>query len=87
MLKGDKLIYINHERNKGVSAKSGNEYDIAKITLSNGLVSFKMDVKPYLVETPALQGLRKGDKVNVVVDVEDVYNNDVFFVVDVTKVV
>lgn len=86
MLKGDKLIYIKHERNKGVSKKSGNEYDIATVTLSNGLVSFKMDVKPFLTETPALQELRMGDVVNVLVDVEERFNNDVFYVSDIKKV-
>lgn len=87
MFKGEKLIYIKHERNKGVSKKSGNEYDIANITLSNGLVSFKIDIKPFITETPELQNLRMGDKVNVVVDVEERFNNDVFFVSDVKKVV
>lgn len=86
MLKGEKLIYIKHERNKGVSKKSGNEYDIATITLSDGLQSFKIDVQPFLTETPELQNLRKGDKVNVVVDVEERFNNDVFVVVQVAKV-
>lgn len=86
MLKGEKLIYIKHERNKGISKKSGNEYDIANVTLSNGLVSFKIDVKPYLTETPDLQELRMGDKVNVVVDVEERYNTDVFYLSDIKKV-
>ena len=87
MFKGEKLIYIKHERNKGVSKKSGNEYDIANITLSNGPVSFKIDIKPFITETPELQNLRMGDKVNVIVDVEERFNNDVFFVSDVKKVV
>lgn len=85
MLKGNKLIYVKHERNKGVSKKSGNEYDIATITLSNGIVSFKVDIKPYLTETENLQNLRMGDLVNVTVDVEERYNTDVFIVSEVQK--
>lgn len=86
MFKGDQLIYVKHERNKGVSKKSGNEYDIATITLSNGIVSFKVDMKPFLADNPILQNLRMGDKVNVTVDVEERFNNDVFVITDVQKV-
>lgn len=79
------LLYITHERKKGISQKSGNEYDFANITLSNGLISFTVDMKPSLNELPLLDDLRLGDKVVVTLNYESRYGKDEEIVTDVKK--
>lgn len=83
MLQGKKLTYIRHARNKGVGTKSGNPYDFANIILSDGLESFKLDMKPELAETRLLQDIKKGTVVNIEVDVFENFDKTAFIVSDV----
>lgn len=83
MLQGKNLTYIRHERNQGIGKNSGQPYDFANITLSDGLESFKLDLKPELTEKSTLENLRKGDKVTVIVDVYENFNRTQFIVSDV----
>lgn len=83
MLQGTKLTYIRHARNKGVGKNSGNPYDFASIILSDGLESFKLDLKPELAETRLLQDIKKGTLVNIEVDVFENFDKTAFIVSDV----
>jgi len=83
MLQGTKLTYIRHARNKGIGNKSGNPYDFANIILSDGLESFKLDMKPELTETRLMQDIKKGAVVNVEVDVYENFDKTAFIVSDV----
>lgn len=84
MFKGNGLIYIRHERNKGIS-KTDKEYDFANLTLSDGLESFKVSIEPYLCETPLLQNLKKGDKVSVSLEAFENFGKTVFSVTQIDK--
>lgn len=86
MLKGTNLIYIRHERNKGIGKNSGLPYDFANITLSDGIESFKLDIKTDLIETKTLQDIKKGEKISVHVDIFENFNKTAFIVSDVQKV-
>lgn len=84
MLQGKNLVYIRADKNEGVSTKSGLPYCFANLTLSDGLESFKLDLNPDIV--PLLTTFKKGDKVNIVVDVREVFNRNQFMVTDVQAV-
>lgn len=84
MLKGTSLIYIRHERNRGVS-KTDKQYDFATATLSDGLESFKMDLLPALTEMPIFQALKKGDKINIDVEVFENFGKSQYMITQVTK--
>lgn len=83
MLQGKKLTYIRHVRNKGIGQKSQQPYDFANIILSDGLESFKLDMKPELSETRLLLDIKKGTLVNVEVDVYENFDKTAFIVSDV----
>jgi len=83
MLKGNDLTYIRHERNQGVGKNSGLPYDFASMVLSDGLESFKMDIKPDLTTRSDVQNLRKGDKLTVLVDVYENFNRTAFIISDI----
>lgn len=83
---GKRLTYIRHERNAGVSSKSGKPYDFCNITLSDGLESFVMDMEHHLNESPDLLDLNKGDLINLKIDVYESFNRTQFKVVGVKKV-
>lgn len=83
MLKGENLTYIRHDRMRGVGNKSGQPYDFANITFSDGLESFKVDVRPEITESSFVQSLRKGDKVNIHVDIYENFNKTAFIVADI----
>lgn len=87
MLKGEKLTYIRHERNKGIGKKSEQPYDFASITLSDGIESFKLDLKPEVTEVNHVLELKKGDKVTITVDIFERFKNTAFIVSDVRKAV
>lgn len=72
MLRG-KYTFIRHEHNQGVSSKSGKPYDFATITLSDDIESFKLDLDQQAI--PQLAGLRKGDQVNIEVEIGESFNN------------
>lgn len=84
MLQGKKLTYIRHARNKGIGAKSGQPYDFANIILSDGLESFKLDMKPELAETRLLQDIKKGAVVNIDVDVYENFDKTAYIVSEVS---
>ncbi|MGE7839136.1 hypothetical protein [Viridibacillus arvi] len=86
MLKGQGLTFIRAERNKGISQKNGEAFDFASVTLSDGLESFKLDVKPVLTEMQPLNTLRKGEKCTVTVDVGERFGKPTFTVSDVVAV-
>ena len=85
MFFGKNLTYIRHERNKGVSKKNDKEYDFATITLSDGLESFKVDLQPYLTEMPVMSEIKKGDKINVVLDTMENFGKTNFIINEITK--
>lgn len=85
MLKGKNLTYIRHEKIEGTSQKTGLPYCFASVTLSDGLESFKLDMKPELANQ--INGLRKGDNVEITVDIGESFNRTTFLVsaVDLAK--
>lgn len=66
MLNGE-FVFIRAERIEGISSKTNKPYDIGKLTVSDGLESFDMDINPNLV--PMLGHITKGDKVKLNVEV------------------
>jgi len=82
MLKGNDLRFIRANRMTGTN-KKGNPYDFADITLSDGMESFKLEVKPELV--PLLDTYKKGEKVDINVDVYERYDKTAFLVSGVTR--
>lgn len=66
MLKGN-YTFIRATRNEGTSQKTNKPFDIGNLTVSDGLESFDMDIKPSLV--PTLGHIQKGDKIEVDVEV------------------
>lgn len=85
MLKGEKLTYIRHERNTGVGNKSGKPYDFANITLSDGIESFKLDLKPELTEYKEVAELKKGDKITITVDIFERFKETSYIVSEIRK--
>jgi len=83
MLQGKNLTYIRHERNRGIGNKSQQPYDFANIILSDGLESFKLDMKPELSEVRLLQDIKKGAVVNVEIDVYEKFDKTAFIVTNV----
>lgn len=77
--------FVTHKRNRGNSKKDNSPYDFATITLSDGLLSVKHDMKPHLVETHAFQNLKRGDFVEVTIDAEEGYNRTDYIVTDLKK--
>jgi len=73
MLKGEKLVFIRHEHRKGISQKNEMPYEFANVTLSDGLESFKINLDLAIV--PIVERFKKGDAVNIVVDVLEGFNN------------
>lgn len=66
--------YVSHNRNKGLSKKDNSPYDFASITLSDGLESIKHSLDPQLVEQGHLDNLKRGQKVEVVLECSEGYN-------------
>ena len=81
MLRG-KFTFIRHEHNVGVSKKTDKPYDFASITLSDDIESFKLDLEQTAI--PSLAGLRKGDSVNIEVEIGESFNQTAFKVVNVS---
>lgn len=81
MLKGEKLNFIRCEHRKGVSNNTGKEYEIANVTLSDGLESFTMDIEPGRI--PTAKSFSKGDLVNIEVDVINGFNRTRFVVTNI----
>lgn len=81
MLQGKNLNFIRAEKNEGVSKNSGLPYCFANLTVSDGMESFKLDLNPEIV--PLMAAFKKGDKVNIVVDVRENFNRNQFLVTDV----
>lgn len=82
----NQLTFVRSERIKGVSKRTGNDYDIANVTISDGLESIKLSVEPILFESESFANLRKGDKVTVVIDAKERFNNINFVVISVTPI-
>lgn len=82
----NQLTFVRSQRIRGVSKKTGNDYDIATVTISDGLESIKLSVDPVLFESESFANLRKGDKVTVVIDAQEGFNGVNFVVISVTQV-
>lgn len=81
MLRG-KFTFIRHEHNVGVSKKTEKPYDFASVTLSDDIESFKLDLDQSVI--PSLVGLRKGDAVNIEVEIGENFNQTTFKCVNVS---
>lgn len=81
MLSG-KFTFIRHEHNQGFSEKSKKDYDFASITLSDGIESFDIDLEQAVI--PSLAGLKKGDEVNIQVEIGIRFKRTAFKVVNVS---
>lgn len=81
MLRG-KFTFIRHEHNQGVSTKTNKPYDFATISLSDGIESFKLDLAQSVI--PTLAGLRKGDEVNIEVEIGESFNQTAFKCINVS---
>lgn len=82
MLSGE-LIFIRHDRVTGTNDKGVN-YDFANITLSDGLESFTLGLDLSIL--PMVSNLKKGDNINLTVDIANVGRNVRFSVSDVIKI-
>lgn len=79
------LIFVGAVRNKGISKKTGNEYDFANIEVSDGIGSLEWPIVPALAEQVA-ESYKRGDKVQLSVDVRrDTFGNTQFIVNNVIK--
>lgn len=85
MLEGKNLTFIRADRMQG-TGKNGRPYDFANVTLSDGLESFKIDIKPEMTERPEVYNLKKGDKVDIKVDIYENFNRTAFIVSDIKYV-
>lgn len=63
------LIYVDAVRNQGVSKKTGNEYDMASIELSDGIASFELPLEPLNHKTIS-ETFKRGEPVVITVDVK-----------------
>lgn len=81
MLQGKNLNFIRIEKNEGVGKNSGLPYLFCKMTLSDGLESFKLDIKPDLFDR--VSTFKKGDTVNIEIDVIESFNRTQFIVTNV----
>lgn len=79
MLKGEKLIFIRHEHRQGISQKNDMPYEFANVTLSDGLESFKLNIDLAIV--PMFDRFKKGEEINIVIDVLEGFNNRPDFLV------
>lgn len=80
MLQGKNLTFIRAELIEGVS-KHNKEYSICNITLSDGLESFKLNMQKEVMGF--ISAFKKGDKVNIEIDVVENYNRNDFIVTNV----
>lgn len=79
------LVFVTATRNKGTSRKTGNDYDMASIEVSDGIASLELPLKPDVTES-ILNTFRRGDKVQVVVDVDKRFGKAAFEVVEVQPI-
>lgn len=82
----NQLTFVRSERIKGTSKKTGNDYDLANVTISDGLESLKLPLEPSLCENENFQNLRKGDAVTVVIDLVERFNRVDFVVISVVSI-
>lgn len=76
-------ILVKTTRNQGTS-KTGQNFDIGKITISDGLESFELDINPELI--PAITYIKKGDKVNVSLTPENTFRGVRYIITNVLPV-
>lgn len=55
--------FLRAQRNSGVAAKTGKDYDFSTITISDGLESVQLETTPEVVEKS--NSLKRGDKILV----------------------
>lgn len=79
------VIFVGAVRNKGISKKSGNEYDFATIEISDGIGSIEMPLRVDLAET-LNHNLNRGDKIKIRVDARKNFGRTEFLVDHVDKV-
>lgn len=80
MLKGE-LVYIRHEHRSGIGKTSGEPYEFANVTLSDGLESIKLNIDLQIV--PMFEGFKKGEKIAITVDLIEAFNRLDLLIVDV----
>lgn len=78
------VIFVGSVRNKGVSKKSGNEYDFATIEVSDGIGSIEMPLRPDLAETVNAT-FNRGEKIKIRVDARKNFGRTEFLVDQVEK--
>lgn len=80
------FTYIRAERNQGISKpeKGSKPYDFCNVTLSDGIESFQLDLEPNAYLT-SIEGLKKGDKVDIEVEVGERFKNASFTVTSIKK--
>lgn len=83
----NQLTFVRSERIKGVSQKTGKDYDLAFVTISDGLESLKLPLEPSLTDSDSFKQLRKGDGVTVVIDLVDQFNRINFVVISVVATI
>lgn len=63
------LVYVDSNRLQGVSKKTGNDYDMATIELSDGIASFELPLEP-LNQKAIKDTFHRGQPVVATVDVK-----------------
>lgn len=81
MLQGKNLNFIRAEKNEGVGRESGLPYCFCNLTLSDGMESFKLDMKPEIFAN--MSNFKKGDTVNIEIDVVEKFKRTQFIVTNV----
>ena len=87
MLKGT-YTYIRAERNQGTSKpeKGSKPYDFCNVTLSDDIESFQIDLDTNTYLNSINEGLKKGDKIDIEVEVGTRFKNTSFTITSLKKV-
>lgn len=83
MLEGNNLMFIRAELIEGVSSKTGKDFSICNLTLSDSMESFTLDLDKKIISE--CQYFKKGDNVDIEIDIIPGYNRNQFLVTNVTK--
>jgi hypothetical protein len=75
------FIFIDFESRSGVSKKTGNEYDINNVKISDGLESFRIDFDKNTVNPNSFS---RGEKIEVELSILERFNNLVYVVTGIS---
>lgn len=85
MFKSEKaMVFVEFEHLKGTSSKTGKDYDIKTVKLSDGLEAIKIPFTDVLLSK--MQMFKRGDKVDVTLESYEFFNNWQFRVCDLNKI-